>query len=910
MVLALSLTLLGVNLSSAYANEIQASFTYPTSRQVFEPGSMVEISGTAQGLAEVSITVRSEQDSLIFTAQPQVNEGVFTTSFTLDANAPDGEYTILLSGLGLSMVKERVFIVNDMNVMVDLTSPAAGAQFEAGEAVEIAGTASNVDQIYICVRNSENGRVYTAQPAIENDSFICGFTIPADAVGGEYTIYITGYGITAAYTRTFTVSSSDPGPGPGPGPGGNDDYLVINGDGVSKPVSYTLEELQAMNQVKAVLSATSDRPEDMDVAVEGVPLKTLLNKAGINWSKAKLITFIGTDGYQADFTIEELFDQPRYIFPAKTKAEPIIALLRAEGSSDYDEMSDNDTPVMVYGQRAKTEQTLLWFVKRLARITVSTETPDQWDEPTAFIITPDSDSKVPTEGGTVPSGSLIYLKHSSDVPKIYYTTDGSAPDMDSDIFNLHGCGPEQGVEEPVKITGQTTIKALAIGRGQYDSDVMSLTFTASDAGYIQAVPAFALGSNLTGQIISEDNLVREEYTLEDGRTKEQIVVQEGALSDIEIGAAGSRLTVQTESNTDEVQIQVPASVIQAAQEKDMYFGIDSPIGSYTLPLDTINLEEAAAQLGVKLEDLTLNLVISRASEEDKNKLQGQLQPGQQMMTDPIQFTVEIAAPDGQKITCTYFGGTYVERDLALDNTVNPGQAVGVVWNDAGSKFLPLPTLFENRDGKDYAVILSRSNSLYTVLQAGKTFADIQDSWAKSDIELLSSKLLITGKTATAYEPGSSITRAEFATLLVRALGLEEGVLKAGQFKDVNNTDWYAGSVATAVSQNIITGYEGQLFKPENNITREEMAVMIIRAARVAGIENNLSAETQEACLAKFGDYKTISAWAGKDVAQAAGAGIINGMPDGNFSPWTNADRAQSAAILKRFMVYIHFIQFE
>ncbi len=917
MVLAISLTMLGINLSATAANDIQADFTSPTSRQVFGLGSMVEISGTAQGLAEVSITVRSEQDSLVFTAQPQVNDGIFTTSFTLDSNAAEGEYTISLSGLGLSEVKKRIILISDLKVVVDIVTPSADEEFDAGDVVEIAGTAENINYLAICVRNSDNGRVYVTQPTIENNSFTCGFTLSQDAAAGEYTIYITGYGMTAAQTSKFIVNSSGSPGGGGSGGGDSGDFLTINGNGVSNPVSYSLEDLQNMKQTRTVLSVTSDRPQDLDMAVEGVPLKTLLNQAGINWSKAKLIEFQATDTFDVEFTMYELFAQPRYIFPEKTRVEPIIALLRAEGSSDYDDMTDDDIPVLVYGQRAETDQTLLYFAKKLSVITVSTDDPDEWDCPTALIVTPDSKIKVATQGGPVPSGSLIYLKHSSAVPRIYYTTDGSTPDMDSDIFNLHGCGPEQGVEEPVEITGTTTIKALAIGRGQYNSDVMSLTFTVganlpggggAPIPEPVSVPQVTPSSALTMLPISETNLRRELLSLDNSRTGEQIVVQEGALSDIENGVAGSRVTVISTANADEVRVQIPATVLQKAKEKGMPLGIDTLIGKYTLPLDTINLEEAAARLGVKLEELTLSIVISRASEEDRNDLMGQLQPGQQMLADPIQFTVEVTAPGGGKIEYSYFGGAYVERDLVLNKAANPRQAVGVVWNEAGGKFLPLPTLFETLDGKEYAAIFSRSNSLYTVLQSSKTFADIQNSWAKNDIELLSSKMLVNGKSANSFEPNCSITRAEFATLLVRALGLEEGVLQEGQFKDVDVNAWYAGAVATAVAENIITGYDGQLFKPTNNITREEIAVMIVRAARVAGIENNLSDAEQETYLARFGDQQSISPWAEKNVALAAKAGIINGMSNGDFSPRTNADRAQSAVMLKRFLEYINFIE--
>ena len=910
MVLAMSLTMLGISFPVLGATGIQAAFTTPTPRQVFGLGGVVEISGTAQGLSEVSITVRSEQDSLVFAAQPQVINGIFTTSFTLNANAAEGEYTISLSGLGLNEIKQCKILVSDLNVELHIASPAAGAEFEVGDKVEITGTAENVDYLALTVRNSSNGRVYVAQPAVNNHNFSCGFTLPEEALAGEYTIYITAYGMPAPQTSSFTVkSSSNSGGGGGGDDPGSEDILTITGDGVSRTVSYSLEELQDMNLTRTVLSVTSDRPHDLPMAVEGVLLRTLLSNAGINWSQAELITFTGTDGYEAEFTIDELFSQPRYIFPSKTTVEPIIALQRAEGSSSYNDMTDEDIPVMVYGQRAKTEQTLLWFVKRLETIEVKTNTPRKWGNPTALIVTPGSAAKVATQGGEVPSGSLIYLKHSSPIPKIYYTIDASNPNMDSDIFNLHGCGPDQGVEEPVEITGPTTIKAIAIGRGKSNSNIMSLNFTVSGA------PSGGGGSGGSAPIdktVDEENL-KSELFQENGRTGIKCTLQPGTLNDIEDGESGNRLTIKaedSEKDIDEVQTDISADIVNKAAEKQMLLGIDSQIGSYTLPLNCLQMEEAANSLGVASDKLSLKIVISKASQEDSNKLKNQLQTGQQILTDPIQFTVEIIAPNGEKIEQKYFGGTYVERGIALDDDVNAAQTTGAVWNEDLGKFLPLPTLFVNRNGKQYALILSPSNSLYTVIQSNKTFSDIQDSWAKSDIELLASKMLIAGKSDSAYEPKSNITRAEFATLLVRALGLEEGILQPGQFKDVDLNAWYAGSVATAVAKGIITGFEGQLFKPNNNITREEMAVMIVRAAQVAGIDNKLSAAEQETYLTRFGDHETISAWAGKDVALAAGAGIINGMPNGDFSPRNNADRAQSAVMLKRFLVYVNFIDFD
>jgi len=894
MILVFALTVVGVDVYPGYAgSSVQASLTSPKSRQVFQPGGSVEIAGTAQGIPEVSIAVRNEQGVLVYTAQPAVEDGLFATSFTLDSSAAEGDYTISLSGLGLS-VKRYKFVVSSATTEVNLLSPSSGQEFKAGDVVEIAGTATQAKQLAVTVRNSKNGRVYVAQPAVVGGSFATMFTLPADAVGGEYTVTVTGAGLAAAQTSSFTVAGGET-PGGVLDPTKPDAILLINGSGVSKKLSFTRAELEAMDQERVLYSTTSDMPQDKWVAAEGVLLKTLLNQAGAGG--AKMLTFQGSDGYTITFTADELLHTIRYRFPDKTEVQPIIALKRVEGTSNFGEMSASETPVLCYGQRAKTEQTLLGFVKHLEYITVSNSAPGQWAKPVAKI-----SNKEVTQDSEVASGSEVYLKTALG-SNIYYTTDGTTPNLDSKIFNLHGCGPQQGLEYPIVMNTTTTVKAKAVGRGKRDSDVLTLTFTVAGT---PAVPNTAVGGTVA-VAVNEENIQRELIELENGRKEEKLTLLAGVLEDIEKGEPGGRLAVTSTTDVDEVVMEVPAAALQKAWEKGMLLGVNSLAGNYTLPLDALNLDEIAAGLGVKPEELNMNIVISKATEDVKNELAAQVREGQQMLVDPVEFRIEITAPNGKKVEYKSFGGKYVEREITLGDNVNVNQATGVLWNEAKGGFLPLPTRFETRDGKNIAVILNRTNSLYTVLQSVKSFSDIQDNWAKADIELLAAKMLIAGKSENIYEPDSNVTRAEFAALLVRALGLEEGVLKAGQFQDVAGTDWYAGSVAAATAEGIIKGYDDNLFKPDNNITREEMTAMIARAARVAGKEDNLTALEQEEQLARFNDREEISTWAAADAALAVKAGIISGMPGGEFSPGSNADRAQSAAILKRFLVYVNFI---
>ncbi len=911
MMIMLILSLLIVGIGYANDDSITVNLISPSTQQVYKPGETVEISGTAQGLIEVALAIRNEQGILLFMAQPKVEDGAFTASFTLPETAVDGEYTLTLGALGLSGPQHYTFEVSkDGGASVELQKPLADEPFEPGAIVEITGTAQRMENIAICVRNSKRGRIYAAQPSVDEEGcFTTHFTLPEEGVEGECSIVMTGAGLATAQIANFTVDAEDE---TGSDPGGQvpqeDPILFIQGNGVNKKVSFTRTELEEMNQERQIFSTVSDWPSNSFVAGEGVPLQDLLDEAQMK-SSATLINIEGTDGYNFSFTVEELLEDTRCYYPkltsgstsGKEAVEPILAL-QAAGKADFGRMTEKDTPVVYFGQRALSEQTLIQFVREVETITVSTESSDQWDEPTAKIMAPGSNEKDATDGGDIEAGSKIILKGDLKA-KVYYTTDGSKPDLDSKMYNISH--HDTDLNKPIVVEKSTCIKAMVVGPGKEDSDVVTFEFIVDG----QPIENQNLDESQEPQpvIDTDDSIKKEPLNLANGRKGEQLTLQTSALEDIEEAEEGSQLALTSTSKVDEVRAEVPAKVLQKAEEKGLSVTINSLIGHYTLPLNALMLSQTAAELGVKVAELDLNIVISRVTDEVKDKLAGNMPEGQAMLVDPVEFKIEITAPNGKKAAYQSFGRTYVERTIPLTNKINNRQATGAVWNEAKSKFLPVPTRFETRDGESFAVILNRTNSLYTVLQSHKTYDDIQDSWAKADIELLASKMLINGKSATTYEPASNITRAEFAALLARALGLQEGTLQEGQFKDVAAAAWYAGSVAAATSEDIIKGYEGNLFKPNSNITRQEMAVMIARAARVVGKEGELSDSAQAQQLAQFKDKEAIPDWAAKSVALAADAEMIKGMPDGHFAPQMFADRAQSAVILKRFLTYINFI---
>ena len=147
---------------------------------------------------------------------------------------------------------------------------------------------------------------------------------------------------------------------------------------------------------------------------------------------------------------------------------------------------------------------------------------------------------------------------------------------------------------------------------------------------------------------------------------------------------------------------------------------------------------------------------------------------------------------------------------------------------------------------------------------GKTFKDIVYHDNQSAIEALAAREIINGKTDTCFDPNANMTRAEFATIVVRALGLTP---KANNnFTDVKSTDWFASYIGTANTYGIVNGVGGGKFNPYGTITRQEAATMVARAAKLCGMNTSLESAEIRDVLAQFGDYVKTAGWARESFA--------------------------------------------
>lgn len=228
---------------------------------------------------------------------------------------------------------------------------------------------------------------------------------------------------------------------------------------------------------------------------------------------------------------------------------------------------------------------------------------------------------------------------------------------------------------------------------------------------------------------------------------------------------------------------------------------------------------------------------------------------------------------------------------AVPELANTDQIV-ILYIDSQGQATALPS--GRYDAKTGSVVFSTTHfSTYAVAYAAQSFADMQNiQWAKQAVEAMAARGVIKGISEDSFAPATSITRADFITLLVRALELKGSGTNAA-FSDVQPTAYYAQAVAIAKDLGIASGFEDNTFKPGSSITRQDMMVLTAKALKAAGKPSAGSGN-----LSPYSDVASISTYAKDSAALLVGSGIVNGK-NNKIAPADSLTRAEAAVILYR-----------
>lgn len=252
---------------------------------------------------------------------------------------------------------------------------------------------------------------------------------------------------------------------------------------------------------------------------------------------------------------------------------------------------------------------------------------------------------------------------------------------------------------------------------------------------------------------------------------------------------------------------------------------------------------------------------------------------------------------------TKTGGFKHMKDLTLDGMATDQGMYALVAYDRlikGKTFL-----YDMSDVKSNPVYLEEQTNDEKVQDEPKEeyvnkFTDIDDSPEKEAIVYLSSKGIISGYSdnSTEFKPNENISRAQFAAIITKSLLLDE--MQTDAFPDVKKSDWFSGYVGAVKSMNLINGYKDGTFGPDKNITREEAAVIIKKAAKILGVDVDITNAETINYLCQFTDYVDSSDWSMDALAVCVKYGYI---PDDDMEifPLRDATREEIAGMIYRMI---------
>jgi len=240
---------------------------------------------------------------------------------------------------------------------------------------------------------------------------------------------------------------------------------------------------------------------------------------------------------------------------------------------------------------------------------------------------------------------------------------------------------------------------------------------------------------------------------------------------------------------------------------------------------------------------------------------------------------------------TSFGNNYAILFLKYTGAVSDvNSLIGAYPGSDGSVAL-FPLSDFDQKNKELR-LLTNHLGVFGIKNNAVSFSDTDGHWAKNFISSLAVRGIVDGYGKNKYAPQEITTRAQFARMLVVMAGVDLSKYTTSRFVDVPINQWYASSVEWAAEKGIVDGVGNGRFNPDAPVTREQMAVMILRFAGYMGFK--LPASVTEI---SFADNSKISAWAIDAVKTVQKAGIASGRQGNAFDPRANATRAETAKMI-------------
>lgn len=340
-----------------------------------------------------------------------------------------------------------------------------------------------------------------------------------------------------------------------------------------------------------------------------------------------------------------------------------------------------------------------------------------------------------------------------------------------------------------------------------------------------------------------------------------------------------KVEVKEGKEKDNVSVKLKTEQIKSVSSEDIKeIEVNTGIATVELPLSLFKNSEDDAEI-------TLNV-----SKTDKNSLSEEVN---KKVGSNIVYKFGLTVGEQRFSQFDKNQKIKVSFDYTLDTGLNSEQIVVYYINDNDG----FEVIKNGRYNDGKVQFKAKHFSQYTAIPVDVTLTDLdQTSWAKDGIIALAARDIVKGMPDDLFVPLKNVTRAEFAQMLVNTFDLKSEGQKNNPFSDVKSEAWYEDAIITAYELGVVKGRPDGTFGVNDEISRQDMAVMTLNTLKTVGITLNTTEN-----LINFKDHSEIAGYAKEAVKEMQQAGVIRGMETGEFAPIANANRAQAAVILYQLL---------
>ncbi|QJC52623.1 hypothetical protein HGI30_14320 [Paenibacillus albicereus] len=339
----------------------------------------------------------------------------------------------------------------------------------------------------------------------------------------------------------------------------------------------------------------------------------------------------------------------------------------------------------------------------------------------------------------------------------------------------------------------------------------------------------------------------------------------------------------------------------------------------------------AALIAAGGAEAALKLELGEASDAQKAQLAAAAaERGGRTGSGSICWSAELGA-GGRTLPVPAGSLGYVSLRFRVAEPLETSRTAAVGVAGGSGKRLSAPA-FASPDGSGsvVTVLALGAGSFAAAQMPAQAFRDVADGhWAAEAIRSLSAKGVAAGVPGGSFEPSRRVTRAEIALLLARAFGLEAMPAAPASWSDAASRPDAAAALAAVQAAGIVQGDADGRFRPDDALSRQELAVLAARLLAFAGVSATSGAAASEAAASAgleagggaqaegtagssvaaaasssappFADAASIRPWAADSVRELAARGLLLGAPDGKFHPEADVTRAEAAILLLRFL---------